>query len=53
MAELVIQGTLPRPAELEVYLSDTGIFCRSVREGEVVTVGAGAEQPAGTPLYMF
>jgi ATP-dependent Clp protease ATP-binding subunit ClpC len=59
MAELVIQGTLPRPAELEIYLSDTGIFCRSVREGEAVTVGAGAEhlagaeQPAGTPLYMF
>ena len=26
-----IQGSLPRPAELEVYLGDTGIFCRPDR----------------------
>ena len=26
----LIQGTLPRPSELEVYLGDTGIFCRPV-----------------------
>ena len=53
LAELVIQGTLPRPAELEIYLGDTGIFCRPVKvEGEEVTVGAGSETP-GTPLYTF
>jgi ATP-dependent Clp protease ATP-binding subunit ClpC len=52
MAELVIQGTLPRPAELEVYLGDSGIFCRLVKETEAVAVGAG-EEPAGMALYMF
>ncbi len=52
MAELVIQGTLPRPAELEVYLGDTGIFCRMIKEREEVAVGA-AEVPAGMALYMF
>jgi ATP-dependent Clp protease ATP-binding subunit ClpC len=59
LAELVIQGTLPRPAELEVYLGDSGIFCRLVKEAEAVTVGAGeepagaGEKPAGMALYMF
>ena len=44
----------PRPAELEVYLGDSGIYCRQIgKEGEEVTVGAEAEPPAGTPLYMF
>ena len=28
--EALIQGSLPRPAELEVYLGDTGIYCRPV-----------------------
>jgi ATP-dependent Clp protease ATP-binding subunit ClpC len=57
LSELVIQGTLPRPADLEIYLGDTGIYCRPVKgekEGEEVPVGAGEEGPApGTPLYMF
>jgi len=57
LSEALIQGSLPRPADLEIYLGDTGIFCRPVREGkegEEVPVGAGEEPPAaGTPLYMF
>ncbi len=55
LAEALIQGSLPRPAELEVYLGDAGIYCRQVKEGkegEEVTVGAGEPEP-GTPLYMF
>jgi ATP-dependent Clp protease ATP-binding subunit ClpC len=52
LSDAIIQGSLPRPAELEVYLGDTGIYCRPVKtEGEEVTVGAGPE--AGTPLYTF
>ena len=52
LSDAIIQGSLPRPAELEVYLGDTGIFCRPVKgEGEEVTVGAGPEP--GTPLYSF
>ena len=30
LSEALIQGTLPRPAELEVYLGDTGIYYRAV-----------------------
>src|SRR6185369_13312601 len=35
MSEALIQGTLPRPSELEVYLADTGIYYRQINaEGE-------------------
>jgi ATP-dependent Clp protease ATP-binding subunit ClpC len=56
LSEALIQGTLPRPAELEVYLGDSGIYCRQVgKEGEedAATVGAGAPSEPGTPLYIF
>jgi ATP-dependent Clp protease ATP-binding subunit ClpC len=55
LSDALIQGSLARPSELEVYLSDTGIFCRQIKDGaeeEGEPVGAGAET-AGTPLYMF
>jgi ATP-dependent Clp protease ATP-binding subunit ClpC len=55
LSEAIIQGSLPRPAELEVYLGDTGIYCRPINKddnGEEVTVGAGTEA-TGTPLYIF
>jgi ATP-dependent Clp protease ATP-binding subunit ClpC len=58
LSDAIIQGTLPRPAELEVYLGDTGIFCRVIaKESDEVPVGAGdtavVEKPAGIPLYSF
>ena len=67
LSEALIQGSLPRPSELEVYLSDTGIFCRPVGaeapmdDSDAVPVGVGAEgdsEPAaaskpGTALYLF
>ena len=60
LSESLIQGTLPRPSELEVYLGDTGIFYRPVNaeavnaEGEAaVTAGAPAEPTPGTLLYTF
>jgi len=55
LSESLIQGTLPRPSELEVYLGDTGIFYRVVSaEGEAaVTAGAPAEPAQGTLLYTF
>ena len=55
LSEALIQGTLPRPAELEVYLGDTGIYYRQVGpEGEApVTAGGPAEPTAGTLLYTF
>ena len=57
LSEALIQGSLPRPAELEIFLNDAGIYWRPAKgskEGEEVPVGAEGEAPAaGTPLYMF
>jgi ATP-dependent Clp protease ATP-binding subunit ClpC len=55
LAEALIQGSLPRPAELEIYLADTGIFFRQAgKEGEEQLVGAGSGlAEGGTPLYPF
>jgi ATP-dependent Clp protease ATP-binding subunit ClpC len=57
LSEALIQGSLPRPSELEVYLGDTGIYYRQIQpEGEPVSAGASgpAEPPApGVPLYEF
>jgi ATP-dependent Clp protease ATP-binding subunit ClpC len=40
LSEALIQGALPRPAELEIYLGDTGIKYRPIAEA---TVGAGCD----------
>ncbi|MDZ7639659.1 MAG: ATP-dependent Clp protease ATP-binding subunit [Bryobacterales bacterium] len=53
LSEQLIQGALPMPSELEVFLSDNGIYCRNTRESEEQPVGAGSESAAPTPLYMF
>ena len=55
LSEALIQGTLARPADLEVYLGETGLFCRPIKEAEEQLVGAGGpeEPPPGTPLYTF
>src|SRR5476649_989303 len=55
LSEALIQGTLPRPAELEVYLGDTGIYYRQINaEVETpVTAGGPAEVVPGTLLYTF
>ena len=54
LSEALIQGSLPRPSEMEVYLGDGGIYVRQLQEQPV---GAPADEPqvalAGTPLYMF
>jgi ATP-dependent Clp protease ATP-binding subunit ClpC len=57
LSEALIQGSLPRPAELVVYMGENGIFCRQVGdlEGQPVPAGVGEEPALGaiTPLYMF
>jgi ATP-dependent Clp protease ATP-binding subunit ClpC len=58
LSEALIQGTLPRPAELEVYLGENGLYCRQVGELEPQPVPAGGGEellsgPVGTPLYLF
>ena len=57
LSEALIQGILPRPAELDIYLGDTGIYYRQVNVAEPVPVGEGPEElpePApGVALYTF
>ncbi|NWF85313.1 MAG: ATP-dependent Clp protease ATP-binding subunit [Bryobacteraceae bacterium] len=57
LSEALIQGALQRPAEYEVFLGETGIFCRQIfPEGEpavVATGGEGAPAPESISLYPF
>jgi ATP-dependent Clp protease ATP-binding subunit ClpC len=51
LSEALIQGSLPKPAELEIYLTDTGLFMRQIKEA-AVTVPETEPEP-GLPLYLF
>jgi ATP-dependent Clp protease ATP-binding subunit ClpC len=64
LSEALIQGSLPRPSELDIYLGGTGIYYRVANQSplnisvEEVPVAAGdleAERPQspGIPLYTF
>src|SRR5436190_365548 len=57
LSEALIQGTLPRPAELVIYLSENGIYCRQIGDLEGQPVPAGGVEESSpstvTPLYMF
>ena len=57
LSEALIQGILPKPADLEIYLGDLGIYYRNlVPAQEEVPVGGGvaeAEPAPGVPLYTF
>jgi ATP-dependent Clp protease ATP-binding subunit ClpC len=54
LSEALIQGVLPKPSDLEVYLGDTGIYYRQVSEAQPVAAGDAPPDPvAGTPLYTF
>jgi ATP-dependent Clp protease ATP-binding subunit ClpC len=57
LAEALIQGQLPKPADLEVFLGDNGMYYRPVNEteeGEPAGEGEGEVAVAdASPLYMF
>jgi ATP-dependent Clp protease ATP-binding subunit ClpC len=53
LSEALIQGTLPRPAELEVYLGDTGIYFRPEQPVSVAEGSVAEAPPPGTVLYSF
>ena len=58
LSEALIQGSLPRPGELDIYLGNDGIYCRQVGDLEGQPVAAGTAEDAlpastATPLYMF
>ena len=50
LSEALIQGVLPRPGELEVYLGDAGIYWREIKEG---VEEEGELVAVGQPLYRF
>jgi len=57
LSEALIQGTLPHPAEFEIYLGENGLYCRQIGDIEGQPVAAGVDEEilpaAGTPLYVF
>ena len=58
LSEALIQGSLPGPSELEVYLCDAGIYYRVIQPEAEQLVGADASTTpsvpaAGVPLYTF
>jgi ATP-dependent Clp protease ATP-binding subunit ClpC len=53
LSEALIQGLLPRPSELEVYLGDAGIYYRPIAEAQPVGAGVPAELVAGIALCTF
>ena len=56
LSEALIQGNLPKPADLEIFLGEAGIYYRT-NTGEPQPVGVGGEAEAapspGVPLYTF
>ena len=52
LSEALIQGSLARPAEFEIYLGEGGLFCRQLQEQPV---GAPSDDvpAAGMPLFIF
>jgi ATP-dependent Clp protease ATP-binding subunit ClpC len=58
LSEALIQGHLPKPSELNIYLGEMGLYYRFANQPEAVPVGAGeveaepVETP-GIPLYTF
>ena len=56
LSESIIQGTLPHPADFEVYLGDTGIFIRQLVLEEAAVGGGTAVEavaPVVAELYSF
>ena len=55
LSEALIQGQLPRPGDLEIFLGDNGMYYRPVNEvEEAEPEGEGAVAVAeASPLYMF
>jgi ATP-dependent Clp protease ATP-binding subunit ClpC len=53
MSEALIQGVLPRPAELEVFLAEDGLYYRWLKEGDEAEGEGGVAVSAGTLLYSF
>jgi ATP-dependent Clp protease ATP-binding subunit ClpC len=50
LSEAMIQGVLPKPAELDIYLGDMGLYYRLANQPEPVAVAAGEAAGEGEPV---
>jgi len=54
LAEALIQGVLPKPADLEIFLEADGLYYREMKEGSESDDGEGGVAVGqGTPLIVF
>jgi ATP-dependent Clp protease ATP-binding subunit ClpC len=59
LSEALIQGVLPRPSDLDIYLGETGIYYRQMNVPEPVAAGgvlepvSESEPTPGVQLYTF
>jgi ATP-dependent Clp protease ATP-binding subunit ClpC len=53
LAEALIQGVLPKPADLEIFLEADGLYYRELKESESDEGEGGVAIGQGTPLIMF
>ncbi|MCX6599390.1 MAG: ATP-dependent Clp protease ATP-binding subunit [Acidobacteria bacterium] len=51
LSEALIQGSLPRPSEMEVFLGEEGIMVRQIGELELVAAGDVPTERTSTLLY--
>jgi ATP-dependent Clp protease ATP-binding subunit ClpC len=51
LSEALIQGSLPRPSEMEVFLGEEGIMVRQIGEPELVAAGDIPVERTSTLLY--
>ena len=58
LSDALIQGQLPRPAYLEIFLAEDGIYYRPIEEteddvGDTREGDGGVTVAQASPLYMF
>jgi len=53
LSEALIQGSLARPAEFEIYVGEGGLFCRQLQEQPVGAPGEDVAPSPGMALFIF
>ena len=57
LSEALIQGQLPKPADLEIFVGEDGMYYRPVEAGAEAESGGegegGVAVAEASPLYMF
>jgi ATP-dependent Clp protease ATP-binding subunit ClpC len=53
LSEALIQGSLARPADFEIYVGEGGLFCRQLQEQPVGAPGEDLAPAPGMALFIF